>query len=237
MTASYNYITLQRQIADELGDRTDLLNPLADSNLTLSPIQTAIQAAINRWEREPFYFNDVYDEDGFSTAAGQEWYGASTAPVAYALIAQMAYLKCIHVKVNGQRYTFEVRTPEYVDRTSVNPSTSAVPIDVAYFAEQLRIYPIPDGAYPVTLQGTKRQSALVLNGDANVWTQDAYDLIRCEAKKILAGETLYDDALAARMDLAIYGDPRNPRVRSYLKDLKAEGTRRKARARITPSYF
>jgi len=51
MTISATYLQLQRQIADELGDRTDLLTPLSDSGETLSPIQNAVQSAIAKWER------------------------------------------------------------------------------------------------------------------------------------------------------------------------------------------
>ena len=45
MAISADYITLQKQIADELGDRTDLLSSLSDSGLTLSPVQNAIHAS------------------------------------------------------------------------------------------------------------------------------------------------------------------------------------------------
>src|SRR6185437_12357722 len=108
MSVSSTYLKMQTQIADEIGQRTDLLT--AVSGLTLSPIQNAIQAAIATFEREPFYFNELNDTDGFSTAQGQEFYGASTGGVSYALIGSIAKLDKVHVKVSGNRYSLNPRT-------------------------------------------------------------------------------------------------------------------------------
>lgn len=239
MTISANYLTLQRQIADELGDRQNLLTPLGDSNLTLSPIQNAIQSAIAKWEREPFYFNEVYDQNVFSTVASQEFYTSSAA----AMVASSPDMMKLHVLINANRYPLEVRTWQYLEDISANPAVVGQPVDYAYFAEQLRFYPIPDGAYPIAISATQRITNLSAGTDANVWTQDAYDLIRSEAKLILAREVLSDDDMATRMELAIYGASsaggsfgRVPGQRGYLYALKAE-TMRRGRSQIRPSYF
>lgn len=239
MTISATYSQLQQTIADELGDRQDLLVPLSDSKLSLSPIQNAIQSAIAKWEREPFYFNEVYDQNLFNTVEGQEFYTSSAA----ALIASSPNLMKLHVLISSNRYPLHPRTWDYLEDTSVNPSVTGQPIDYAYMAEQLRFYPIPDGVYPITVSATQRLTNLVAENDSNVWTQDAYDLIRSEAKLILAREVLNDDDIASRMETAIYGRSSAggsfgyvPAQRGYLYALKAETTRR-ARSRITPSYF
>lgn len=239
MTVSGTYLQLQEQIADELGDRQDLLSPLSDSSLSLSPIQNAIQSAIAKWEREPFYFNEVYEQNLFNTVIGQELYTSAAA----AMIATSPDLLKLHVLISSNRYPLRPRTWQYLEDTSVNPLVTGQPIDYAYLAEQLRFYPIPDGVYPITLSGTQRLTNLVNPTDANVWTQDAYDLIRSEAKLILAREVLNDDDVATRSELAIYGKSsagglwgRLPEQRGYLYALKAETTRR-VRSRITPSFF
>lgn len=239
MTISANYVQLQQQIADELGDRQDLLVPLSDSALSLSPVQNAIQSAIAKWEREPFYFNEVYDQNLFNTVAGQEFYNSASA----ALVATSPNLMKLHVLISNNRYPLKPRTWDYIEDTSVNPQVVGQPVDYAYLGEQLRFYPIPDNAYPITVAATQRLTNLVVDTDANVWTQDAFDLIRSEAKLILAREVLSDDDLATRMELTIYGASsaggsfgRVPAQRGYLYSLKAETTRR-ARSRITPSYF
>lgn len=237
MAISGTYLTLQQQIADELGDRQDLLAPLSDSSLATSPIQQAIQEAIAFWEREPFYFNEINDTNGFSTSPGQEFYGATTSPVSYALIATAAKIMMLHVLVGTNRYTINVRTMQYVEEISVSTLSRSQVFDVSYFAEQLRFYPIPDGAYPCTILGTNRLTTLVNPGDSNAWTQDAFSLIRCSAKLHLAQETLHDDELAARMTRSIYGDPDRPQIEGHLFRLRKETRQRRGRGRIRPSNF
>jgi hypothetical protein len=243
MSISATYITLQQQIADELGDRQDLLSPLSDSSLALSPIQNAIQSAIAKWEREPFYFNQVIVQTtlagpfAFSTAIGQEYYGASTTPSSYAALASFAKIRKAWVLISSNRYALNERTPQYLDDISVNPAVTGEPIDWAYSGELLRLYPIPNGAYPIGLEAIQRFVNLVNPTDANPWTQDGYDLIRAEAKLILAEEVLKDPELASLMQRAIYGDPTQPQRRGYLEALKAESTRRGGRGKIRPSHF
>lgn len=233
MAIAANYITLQRQVADELGDRTDLLSPLGDSNLSLSPIQNAIQSAIAKWEREPFYFVESY-QTLFNTVAGQEFYTAGDAPA----IATAPNIVKLRVLVYGQRYTLTKRHWGYLEDVSVNPSvTSSYPSDWAYFAETLRLYPIPSQALPMQGSFDQRLTALSGDTDSNVWTQDAYDLIRSEAKLILAQEVLHDPGVAAEMKKAIYGDPMVRGDRGYLYALKAESSRRGAPRRMRPTHF
>jgi hypothetical protein len=238
-----NYLTLQQQIADELGDRQDLLAPLDDSALLLSPIQNAIQSAIAKWEREPFYFNQAIVQTPLSgpyalaTASGQEYYGAATTPASYAALASFAKIRKAWVLVARNRYTLNERTAQYLDDVSVNPAVTGEPVDWSYAAGLLRLYPIPNGAYPIGFEAIQRLPALSAASDANAWTQDAADLIRAEAKLILAEELLHDIELAALMQRAIYGDPGEPRRRGYLHALKAEGARRSGRGRIRPTHF
>ena len=232
MAINSTYGELQARIADELGDRQDLLAPLSDSSLTTSPIKNAIASAIAKWEREPFYFTEVYAQNLFNTVTGQEIYDSSAAQ----MIATSPNIIKLHILVNSQRYPMQVRTWQYIEDTSVNPHTTGWPFDYAYMAEQLRFYPVPNGNYPITISGLQRLLPLTADADSNGWTQDGYDLIRSEAKLILAEETLMDDELAGRMRAAIYGNPQNPRERGYLMALKSE-TARRAHSRIRPSHF
>lgn len=238
MTITNNYIGLQRQIADELADNQTLLAPLADSALTTSPIQNAIQSAIALWERVPFYFNDLRIEptnaSPFKTVAGQEFYGA----VDYAGLGTIAALKSVRILISGNRYPLNRRDSNYMNEVSVNPLNTGMPCDYSYDAGQMRFYPIPDLVYPIGLTGTLRLSDLVNPTDTNAWTQDAFDLIRCEAKRILGRDVLKDADVVAAAKEAIYGDPLNPNDHGYYGALKQETTRRNSgRARIRPSQF
>jgi hypothetical protein len=238
---SANYITMQQQIADELDDNQTLLAPLSDSSLTLSPIKNAIQSAISKWEREDFYFNRFILQGviggPFNTAINQEYYGATTAPNSYAPIATLAYINKLWILVSNNRYTLNPRDSNYLDDTSVMPTNSGEPVDYSYDALQIRFYPIPNGIYPIGLRGTQRQTALVNDNDSNVWTQDAYDLIKEEAKLIIGRDVLKDAAVEASAMKAIYGNPQIPGDRGFLYALKAETMRRKGPVRIRPTHF
>lgn len=220
MAISATYITLQRQVADEIGGRTDLLSPLSGSSLTLSPVQNAIQSAIAKWERTPFYFNETYNASLFSTANGTELYTSVSA----AAIATLANIHRLHI-AGTTRYPLIRLSPSEMDDMATT-STAARPTHFSYFASTIRFYPIPDAIYAIAASYTARLSALSADADANAWTQDAFDLIKAEAKLILALEVLHDSELAVRMKLAIYGDPQDIRTKGYLQALLDETERR-----------
>lgn len=207
-----SYGDMQSRIADEIL-RTDLT----------SQIQNAIQTAIKQYERIPFYFNQLRQEAAFSTAQGQEFYTVNDS----ALIAAMVTLNRVTVTVSGNRYSLNPRTPEYLEDTSVNPIVFGQPVDYAYFAEQLRFYPIPDNTYSVALSGIYRLFTLSNPTDSNPWTSDAELLIRARAKYELAVHVTRDADMAAAMK-AVELDA--------LSDLKGETLRRTPR-RIRPTYF
>lgn len=247
MGLNHTYQYMQYKIADELGDRIDLLTPLADLSavLTNGPIQDAIQSAIALWERKKFYFNELV-VDGFNastcdwaTAVGQEYYGLTTSPVAWTTPdpTTVAGIDKMMIYVGGQRWPLETRTNQYMMDVSVNPSVTGWPADVAYVAQMFRFYPIPQGIYPIYMMGAKRLPALVAAGDSNAWTQDAYDLIRTQAKLILAEETLQDADMAAACRRAIYGEPDVPGRDGYLAALQDETTSRRAKGKIRPTFF
>lgn len=238
MTINSNYGLLQKQIADECLDNQGLLQPLSPDSGLQSPINNAIQSAIALWEREVFYFNDFRLEptntSPFKTVIGQEFYGVAD----YALLATLACIKSVRILESNQRYICKERDSNYMNAVSCSPVNTGMPTDYSFDANQMRFYPIPTAVYPVGLTGTQRLSALAKDTDTNAWTTDAFDLIKSQAKLILAREVIYDAQLESAMTRAIYGDPNNPRERGYLKALKDETTRRhSSRTRIRPSYF
>lgn len=217
------YQAMQDRIADELGQRSDLS----------SQIKLAIQTAIAKWEREQFYFNQLRTPNVFNTVSGQEFYTSADN----ANIGSMAKLNKVTVLVNSNRYTLNPRTADYLEDISVNPAVKSYPFDYAYYAESLRLYPIPSGVYPITLMGTQRLSTLVNGTDSNAWTTDAEALIRCEAKMDVYLNILQQPDLAQLMAFQIYGNPSMPGSRGYLYDLRAETANRQATPKIRPTYF
>jgi hypothetical protein len=105
-------------------------------------------------------------------------------------------------------------------------ATAAKPTHWSYFGSNIRLYPIPDAVYAMAVSYTQRLTNLSADGDTNAWTSDAFDLIKAEAKLILALEVLHDLEMAQRMRLAIYGDPADPRTKGYYQALQEETDRR-----------
>jgi hypothetical protein len=217
MAIAGTYGTLQNRIVDELGDRSDLKAPLLTASAASSPIKRAIQSAIAKWEREPFYFTEFYNSSFFTTVNAQEFYTSSDA----AAIATVVQITRAHVTISGTRYALVPRRWNYIE--DIQPgTTTGSPTDYAYFAEQIRLYPIPTAALVISVSGNQRLSALSADADSNGWTTDGFDLIRCEALLMLASEMIHDEALAAAMERAIYGDPANPNRKGYLAALREE---------------
>jgi len=172
----------------------------------------------------------------FILAPGQEFYTSAD----FAPLGTLARIINLRLLQGGQnRYSLDERDVNYLNDIAVNAAWRGLPTDYSFDqAQMLRIYPIPDVAYPVGIVGTQRFVTLAQAADANVWTQDAFDLIKSEAKLILAREVLYDQEMEAAMMKAVYGDPNNSQERGYLKALKNETTRRTSqRARVRPTYF
>lgn len=228
MALSYTYLQMQTQIIDELGDRADLLAPMLTAASASSPIKRAIQSAVAKWERERFYFNEVYNSATplFTTVSGQELYTTSDA-TGIATAPQIDELRAL---ISGTRQVLTRRSWGDLEALSSNPSARGQPSEWAYFGQQIRLYPIPDGAYAIAASRLQRITALSADADTNVWTTEGYDLIRCEAIAHLARGILKDPALAAQAEAQIYGP------RGYLYMLKAE-TARRAKSRIRPTVL
>ena len=233
MSVSYNYGQLAAQIAYELGQRNDLLTIPSGSGLALSPINQAIQNAIAKWEREHYYFNEIESINVVSTVVGQEFYKATTWP----FITSQIHIDKIWVLVSNNRYSLNPRTEQYISDTSLNPSVQGQPIDYAYYAETIRLYPIPDGAYAITVEGTQKFSTLVNTSDSNSWTTDAADLIKAEAKLDILTNVLKQTDLAQTQKNLIYGDPMNPQDMGYIHALRSEGVQRPAVLKARANYF
>lgn len=169
-----NYGDLKARIADEI----------ADSTLS-SQIVLAIETAIAFYERKEFYFNTKTGT--FSTVADQEYYGTA----ANSDIPSLIIVKSMTVTDSG--YKSPVLSASFNDMDySQTGLFTGLPRAFAYFNKQIRLYPIPDDAYTVTMAYVYRLTALSADEDENAWTEDAEELIRQRAKAIIAGDVLRD---------------------------------------------
>jgi hypothetical protein len=176
-----DYATMRTRIADELAN---------DGDITSAQINYAIQDTIKQYERRPWWFNQKTAT--FSTVDGQEYYSSS----------DLSDIPDI-VQIIAATVTNNLKGPlKAVDYLTIDDeqdgSVEGEPRVFAYFKENIRLYPIPDAVYTITLSYIYRLTALSADGDSNAWTTDAEELIRSGAKRRIALNYLESEVVAAR---------------------------------------
>ena len=174
------YATMQADIADEL---------LNQSALTSAQIKKAIERAIASYERRPWWFNTL--SGTFLTVAGQEYY---TTPAA-SFIPNMIEIQSAMITVSGSKQRLD---PALFSDIEEAQTSNGVPTRYAMLTGQIRLFPVPNSVYTVTLGYVGRLAALVNAADENAWTTFAEELIRQAAKRRLAMDITDDDGLALR---------------------------------------
>lgn len=165
--------------------KTRIANEIADSTLS-AEIILAIESAIKFYERKEFWFNSKTGT--FVTVADQEYYG-SAANTDIPTLVKIAS----PIKVTSSGYKYDVCIVPFADIDAAQDGTrTGRPENAAYFNEQIRLYPIPDAVYTVTMAYQYRLTDLSADADENAWTDDAEELIRQRAKMILAADVLRD---------------------------------------------
>lgn len=176
------YLEMRTRIADEIDD--DGID---------AQIGKAILTAIEYYARTRFFFNQKTFT--FSTVADQELYTLSDA----ADIATFLEIDASYFTSSGNRYPIYPVSHATIDAEQTGTITGR-PATWAYFAQKIRLFPIPDAVYVVTVSAHYRLTALSADADTNVWTTDAEELIRQRAKRILALDITKEatDVLAAQ---------------------------------------
>ena len=207
---------------------------------TASDIQNAIADAIGIYDGSTFYFNSFrYDstESGsasdLNTVPGKEFYSDVDLP----LLINYPHINSVIVVAFGNRYPLVQRTNGWIDDNSISTTWKGLPTDYEFADNSLRIYPVPDGTYPLILNATIRFAPLVNPTDYNPWTNAGERLIRLEAKRLLFTDIIRDQSQAMAMAQEIHGVPG---IRGELGRIRAESLRRSGGAgKLRPSrgYF
>lgn len=175
------YATMRNRIVDDL----------IDSSLTTAQINQAIQTAIKFYERKEFYFNQK--TASFATVAAQEYYGAA----ALSDIPDIIRIISATVTSAGSKYPLLYSDFATMDAMQDGAVTS-MPRHLAYFGQQIRLYPIPDTVYTMGLSYIYRFAALSADGDTNAWMTDGEELIRQSAKRRLGLDIQGGEEIAMR---------------------------------------
>lgn len=201
---------------------TDIKNDLirshrrsGDTNFA-TECDARLQEAVRHFAGKRWWFNEIEDTTSLTTAAGQEYYD---------LPATISHVDTVSVTVSQDPYTLTPRSAQYMQQrfTPSNVYTGK-PADYTVFQNQIRMYPIPDAAYPVQITGYGPKS-LAVDDATSPWANEAGDLIKSRTGYLLNSEFLRDDGLAA-----IYA----ARERQEFKRLRAENAKRVTRGRLAP---
>lgn len=153
--------TMQSRIENELV-RPDLSDE----------IRLAIKDAVEFYEAERFYFSE--GRRTIDTAADKQYYGL---PSDFQEIDTLMYYPSTNI-----RYEVFPRTWEHIETLQSNDNITGRPYYYAIYNQQLRLYPIPDGAYRLEMGGVFRFDELSASADTNAFMTDGKSLIRHRAK-------------------------------------------------------
>lgn len=173
---------MRARIADELAN---------DGDITTAQINYAIQDAIKLYERREWWFNTA--TGSFTTVANQEYYTSTD----WSVLDTQIQIDAMTITYSG--VISPMKGLDYVEIDDAqNGYIIAVPRNFAYYKQSLRLYPIPNGAYPITVSYSKRLSTISADADTNAWTTEAEELIRQAAKRRIALNYLESEEVAAR---------------------------------------
>jgi hypothetical protein len=157
---------MKARIADELA-RSDLTTMIA----------YAIDDAIAAYQSRRFFFNELR-EVLFTTADGQEWYDFSDSEY----IPDLMAIDSIRVAIDSNFWELCRKTPDELESTEVSPAEGQ-PTSYTYYNQQIRLYPIPNDTWDVTVSAHIKLAAPVSDDETyNAWMTDAERLIRARAK-------------------------------------------------------
>jgi len=181
---------MKARIADDLA-RPDLTNQIAD----------AINDSIAHYASTRFYFTETRTV-GFSTVVGQSYYSSADD----ADIPDMYEVDAAQITVSGNVYDLD-RDDAVALEEMIGSSGAAQgdPLSWAWADRGMLLYPVPNAVRSVRLIGGIKKAAPIDDTPGNVWMTEAFELIRCHAKLLLAVHVTNDPGLGERMGAAAAG--------------------------------
>lgn len=200
--------SLQARIADEL-TRTDLTSQIA----------SAIDRAIDHYAARRFWFNEQR-VTGVCTPNNEYVNYPTGLRVLDAVFARLS------AGGNPPGYPLEKKSEAEIEEFAQAVNTATQPMLYCTIGSQIRLYPMPNAAYPLTFVGVFDLPALSAPTDTNAWTSDAQDLICARAKYTINRDILRDSDAMTFDKIA---------VSSAIKRLAGETARRTGTGIIRPS--
>lgn len=163
------YGDLKTRIADELS-RSDLSSQIALEVLT----------AVAHYESQRWSWSEIR-----ATAS-------TTASVAFVAVpSNFLDEDSLKITINSDYQPLSRKSYNELDAIDSGTDTGQ-PYWYAFYADQIRLYPIPDDTYTLTFSYVGSQTALSADADTNDWTNEAEPLIRARAKAAVKMNYLND---------------------------------------------
>lgn len=203
-----------------------------------SNVQAAIKSAIRHYEATRFWFTEGNNSGSVTTG--------SSNTATYTISAEWIDIDVITATVSSNEYPLTKRTANWFKETSTNLATVVgTPTDYAFHADTFWLYPSPNSAYPLTIYGHRKITALDSLGMltltdtsiTNGWFTHAEELIRNRAKYYLHADVLENPERAAYYGGEdMMGNTRG-REGEALQALRRKTNKKIATGRIQPEYF
>lgn len=162
---------MKDKIADQI-NRTDLTTQIAE----------CISDAIKFYQPHRFIFSEGRDTT-LSTVANQEFYTSTDDP----LIGTLYAFDYITITIGTAKFDLPRYQPEDIEVLTQSGTQMGQPQCYSYYDYQLRLYPVPNTVYPLTIAAHQLIAAPAADTTTgNNWMTDAEKLIRCRARYELA---------------------------------------------------
>lgn len=182
------FLELQNKIAFDLRG----LNTAAETGF-VAQIKDAINQAIDSLSSTMFWFNCQVSYT--TTNPNQPLAEYYSLPVDYkTLICDPSLV----TTDNNKRRVLSRVTNNDIDELN-STKQKDIPRFYTIIADQLRLSPIPNGVYTITINYVKKFPVLVNDTDTNVWLDEAVDLIRFKADRRLAILPLRNSRMAQEL--------------------------------------
>lgn len=179
---------MKDKIADQI-NRTDLTTQIAE----------CISDAIKFYQPHRFIFSEGRDTT-LSTVANQEFYTSTDDP----LIGTLYAFDYITITIGTAKFDLPRYQPEDIEVLTQSGTQMGQPQCYSYYNYQLRLYPVPNTVYPLTIAAHQLIAAPAADTTTgNNWMTDAEKLIRCRARYELALNYTFDEKEMQFMTAAV----------------------------------
>jgi hypothetical protein len=175
--------------------KSRIASELRRTNIT-TQIASAIETAIESYRHERFFWSETR-EIYFNTVDGQWQYDSSDD----ADLGNILRWDYVLTEVGDNFFTLMPMSPAEIEILNGDGDFFGQPLNWGFYNEQLLIYPIPNGAFPIRIGGMIAKASPASDAETgNPWMTSAEKLIRCRAKYELYTHVLADQVMAAQFN-------------------------------------